>query len=279
MSKDVKQRRQLIMSSHKLPVARQCQLVNIHRSGLYYKPVKASEEDLKLMLMMDKLHLVDPAMGTRRISMHLRRLGYSVGRDKVRSLMRKMRIKAVYCQPRTTVIDPAKYKYPYLLRNLDITRANQAWAIDITYVPMKKGFMYLCAIIDLYSRYIVGWSISNSMEAEWVVGVVTDSIARHGKPEILNSDQGSQFTSDEYIGLLKGNKVNISMDGKGRATDNAYIERFWRTIKYDKLYLELSRDGLQLYEKCKEFINYYNLVRGHSSIDYCPPVELYKRAA
>lgn len=267
------------MSSHKLPVARQCQLVSIHRSGLYYKPVKASEEDLKLMLMMDKLHLLDPAMGTRRMSRHLRRLGYSAGRDKVRSLMRKMRIKAVYCQPRTTVIDPAKYKYSYLLRNLDITRANQAWAVDITYVPMKKGFMYLCAIIDLYSRYIVGWSISNSMEAEWVVGVVTDSIARHGKPEILNSDQGSQFTSDEYISLLKGNKVNISMDGKGRATDNAHIERFWRTIKYDKLYLELSRDGLELYEKCKEFINYYNLVRGHSSIDYCPPVELYKRAA
>ncbi|PCI19289.1 hypothetical protein COB64_03930 [Candidatus Wolfebacteria bacterium] len=280
MNKTVKQRRQFVEKDHdKLAMTRQCRLLNIYRSGLYYRPVKASEEELTLMLLMDKLHLMDPTMGTRRMSRQLKRMGYQAGREKVRRLMRIMRIKTVYCRPRTTVIDPARYKYPYLLRNLDITEANKAWAVDITYIPMKKGFMYLCAIIDLYSRYIVSWSVSNSMEAEWVVGVVKDAIKRHGKPEILNSDQGSQFTSDEYIGHLKDEGIKISMDGKGRATDNAHIERFWRTIKYDKLYMEPVNDGLDLYEKCKYFINYYNKVRGHSSIDYCPPIELYKNAA
>jgi len=280
MNNTVQQRRQLVKKDYdKLPMTRQCGLLEIHRSGLYYQPVKASKEDLPLMLIMDKFHLMDPAMGTRRMSRHLRRMGYKAGREKVRRLMRIMRIKTVYCRPRTTVIDPARYKYPYLLRSLDITKANKAWAVDITYVPMKKGFMYLCAIIDLYSRYIGGWSVSNSMEAEWVVGVVKDAIKRHGKPEVINSDQGSQFTSDEYISLLKGEGIKISMDGKGRATDNAHIERFWRTIKYDKLYMEPVSDGLDLYEKCRDFINYYNKDRGHSSIDYCPPIELYKYAA
>lgn len=231
------------------------------------------------MEIMDKSHLMDPTLGTRRMSMHLKRMGQKAGREKVRTLMRIMRIKTVYCRPRTTVIDPARYKYPYLLRNLEINKANKVWAVDITYVPMKKGFMYLCAIIDLYSRYIVGWGVSNSMEAEWVAGVVKDAIATHGKPKIINSDQGSQFTSDEYIGLLKGEKIKISMDGKGRATDNAHIERFWRTIKYDKLYMEPVSEGLDLYEKCKDFINYYNNSRLHSSIGYQPPAERYSRAA
>ena len=280
MNSTKKERRELVSKSVKLSVARQCKLLEIHRSGLYYKPVAASNEDLKLMLLMDKIHTLDPTIGTRRMSRELARMGQKAGRAKVRRLMQIMRMKTVYCRPRTTVIDPAKYKYPYLLRNMKITKPNQVWAIDITYVPMKKGFMYLCCIIDLYSRYIVGWSVSNSMEAEWVVGVVKEAIKTNGKPQIINSDQGSQFTSDEYIGYVKGLKtVKISMDGKGRATDNAHIERFFRTIKHDKLYLEPAGDGLELYEQCKEFINYYNHRRLHSAIGYRPPGEQYKKAA
>ena len=158
--------------------------------------------------------------------------------------MQIMRLKTVYCRPRTTVIDPAKYKYPYLLRNLEITRANQVWSLDISYIPMRKGFMYLLAIMDVYSRYILGWSLSNTMEAEWVVDLLRTTVLQHGKPEIINSDQGSQFTSDEYVNYVKSlETVKISMDGKGRAIVNVYIERFWRTIKYDKLYLLELKTG------------------------------------
>jgi putative transposase len=231
------------------------------------------------MLAMDKLHVQDPTRGTRRMSRSLRKLGMDVGRQKVRTLMRVMRMKTIYCRPRTTVIDPAKYKYPYLLRNLTIEGPNHVWALDISYIPMKKGFMYLLAIIDLHSRYIVGWSLSNTMEASWVVETLKEAIRRHGKPRIINSDQGSQFTSDEYIDFLKGLTVQISMDGKGRATDNAFIERFFRTIKHEKIYLHLPEDGLALHRTCKEFINFYNTEREHSELGYDAPIEHYRKAA
>lgn len=261
-------------------ISRQCQLLSIHRSGLYYKPCKTTDENLKIMRVMDEMSLEDPTRGTRRYSDELRAMGHKAGRDKVRSLMRMMRICSIYCKPRTTVIDPAKYKYPYLLRGLKINRSNQAWGIDISYIPMKSGFMYLCAIIDIHSRYIVGWSVSNGMDAAWVVSTLKTAIKENGKPEIINSDQGTQFTSDEYISYVKSlETVKISMDGKGRATDNAHIERFFRTIKYDKLYLTIPQDGLHLYELCQQFINYYNNKRSHSSVGKAAPVKTYKMAA
>lgn len=195
----------------------------------------------------------------------LRKMGYKVGRCHVRTLMQVMRLKTVYCRPRTTLIDPARYKYPYLLRNLNISSPNQVWALDISYVLMLKGFMYLLPIMDIYSRCILGWSLSNTMEAEWVVNTLRITVNKYGKPEIINSDQGSQFTSDEYIDFVKSlETVKISMDGKGRATDNAYIERFFRTIKYEKIYLEHPETGSELYHICSHFIHYYNERRDHS---------------
>lgn len=278
--KPVSERRPMVDKSHpQLSIYQQCILLGMARSSLYYTS-SINGYDYALMRTMDELYNEDPTRGTRRMSMALLRRGFKAGRCKVRTLMRHMRMKTVYCKPRTTVIDPTKYKYPYLLRNLDISRPNQAWALDITYIPMPRGFMYLVAIIDLYSRYIVGWSLSNTMEAQWVVETLKQAIEFYGKPEIINSDQGSQFTSDEYIGYVKSlETVKISMDGKGRATDNAFIERFFRTIKYDKIFLEMPVDGKELYSVCKHFINYYNRRREHSELGYIPPIERYRAAA
>lgn len=278
----IEDRRNMVdRTSKATTIQQQCDLLCLSRSTLYYTPSKAyNERDLQLMAELDRLHLEDPTRGTRRMRNELIKLGFKVGRCHVRTLMNVMRIKTVYCRPRTTIADPAKYKYPYLLRNLKIERPNQVWGIDITFIPMPKGFMYLTAIIDVYSRYIVGWSISNSMEAQWVTHVVREAVETHGKPEIINSDQGTQFTSHEYIDYLKDlETVQISMDGKGRAIDNVYIERFWRTIKYDKIYLENPENGRELYQTCQEFIGYYNNRRGHSSLKDNPPLAVYQCAA
>jgi len=278
----IKDRRQMIeRTTDAANIVHQCELLGLARSTLYYTPSRAyCERDLRMMEELDKLHLQDPTRGTRRMRNELVKRGFKVGRCHVRTLMNVMRIKTVYCRPRTTLSDPTKYKYPYLLRNLCIERPNQVWSMDITYIPMPKGFMYLTAIIDIYSRYIVGWSISNSMDAAWVAGVVRQAIQTHGKPGILNSDQGTQFTSDCYIDFIKSLKtVKISMDGKGRALDNVYIERFWRTIKYDKLYLERPENGKELNRACREFITYYNHRRDHSSLNNRPPACVYQMAA
>lgn len=188
----LEQRRALVEPGiRELSIVRQCEVLEIHRSGFYYKPALMHEEDLRIMRLMDELHMEDPCRGTRRLVDELRDLGVEIGRDKVRRLMQAMRIKAVYCVPRTTVADRTKYKFPYLLRDLKIERRNQVWAVDITYLPIRGGFMYMVAVIDLYSRYVLNWSISNSMDASWVTAMITEAIALHGKPEILNSDQGS----------------------------------------------------------------------------------------
>ena len=246
---------------------------------MYYTPSVADSLELEIMKEIDLLYIQDPARGTRRMHKALRSKGYTIGRYKVRSLMRLMRIKTVYCKPRTTICDPAKYKYPYLLRNLPITEANQVWAVDISYIPLKKGFMYLFAIIDLFSRFIVGWSISNTMTDDWVVNTINEAIENHGVPKIINSDQGSQFTSNDYINYHKRNNIQISMDGKGRATDNSFIERFFKTIKHDKIYLELPENGVELHRCCSEFIDFYNNHREHSSLDYETPAKQYNNAA
>jgi putative transposase len=274
-------RKELIEKSDEtFSISTQCKLLDINRSTLYYTPSTAGARDLDMMKVIDELYMEDPSRGTRRMKASLRKRGFIAGRHKVRSLMRLMRIKTIYCRPRTTVIDPGKYKYPYLLRYLDIEHPNQVWALDISYIPMPKGFMYLVAIMDLYSRYIVGWSLSNTMEAEWVVNTLRTAIGRYGKPGIINSDQGSQFTSDEYIGYVKSlERVKISMDGKGRATDNAFIERFFRTIKYDKLYIEVPRNGLEINRCCEQYISFYNARRDHSELNYDTPGEWYRKAA
>jgi len=278
------QRRALIDPGLKeMSVVRQCEVLEIHRSGLYYTPRPMCEEDLRIMRLMDELHMEDACRGTRRLADELLEKGVMIGRDKVRRLMQAMRIKAVYCVPRTTVADATKYKFPYLLRDLEITKRNQAWAVDITYVPIRGGFMYMVAVIDLYSRYILNWSISNSMDAEWVVGMIKEAIAVHGKPEIINSDQGCQFTSEAYTALFRkggvAEGVQISMDGKGRAIDNVFIERFWRTLKHEHLYLAPPTDGVELYTACKRFVHFYNEKRKHSSIGKVTPAVRYRMAA
>jgi putative transposase len=267
----------------RLSIVKQCEVLDIRRSGFYYTATPTDEEDLRVMRVMDELHMEDPCMGTRMLSKELRAMGIMVGRARVRRLMRLMRIKAVYCVPRTTVIDRIKYKHPYLLRGLEIDRRNQVWSVDITYLPVRGGFMYMVAVIDVHTRYLLNWSISNSMEAAWVTAMITEAIAMHGRPEIINSDQGSQFTSEEYTALFRkggvAEGVKISMDGKGRAIDNVFIERFWRTLKHDHLYLVPPTDGLALYQSCERFVDRYNHRRLHSSLDYRTPAACYHMAA
>ena len=263
-----------------ISICHQCKLLGVARSSLYYTPSKASNKDLQLMEMLDKLYLEDPTRGTRRMSHELQKKGHKVGRCHVRSLMQIMRLKTVYCRPRTTIIDPSRYKYPYLLRNLEIQKPNHVWSLDISYIPMVRGYMYLLAIMDVYSRCILGWSLSDTMEAEWVVNTLRMTVNKYGRPEIINPDQGSQFTSDEYVDYVKSlETVRISMDGKGRAIDNVYVERFFRTIKYEKIYLERPETGNELYHICSQFIQYYNERRDHSSIGNNPPFIIYQSAA
>jgi len=233
-----------------------------------------------MMKDLDLLYLEVPTRGTRLMTRELKKKGCNVGRQHVRSLMQIMRLKTVYCRPRTTIAEPGKYKYPYLLCNLEIRKPNHVWSMDTTYVPMGRGYMYLLAIMDVYSKCILGWSLSNTMDAEWVVEVLRNTILRNGKPEILNSDQGSQFTSEEYVNFVKSlETVRISMDGKGKALDNVYIERFFRTIKYEKIYLENPETGKELHAACSQFIHYYNERRDHSSIGDVPPMLAYRTAA
>ena len=277
----VQEKKDMIDSnSTTMSVSQQCKTLDLNRSTLYYKPVGVNTRDLSMMLELDKLYIEDPTRGTRRMRDELVKLGFTIGRWHTRSLMQIMRMKTIYCRPRTTVITPGDYKFPYLLRNLDISRVNQVWAIDITYVPMNRGYMYLVAIIDLKSRFIVGWSVSSTMESSWIIETLQKAVKLHGVPEIMNSDQGSQFTSEQYVSYVKSLiSCKISMDGKGRAIDNVYIERFWRTIKYDKLYLEDLQTGHDVYQACNEFIKYYNRKRDHSSLQKRTPEMVYNSVA
>ncbi len=261
-------------------ICHQCEMLGVSRSSLYYTPSKSKDKDIEIMKELDKLYLEDPTRGTHRMSKELKKKGFAVGRCHVRTLMQTMRMKTLYCRLRSTVIDPAKYKYSCLLRNLEINRPNQVWSIDITYIPMKKGFNYLLAIMDVHSRYILGWSLSNTTESEWVVEVLKATVLRQGKTEIINSDQGSQFTSDENLSYVKSLlTVRISTDGKGRVIDNVCIERFWRTIKNETLYLLELRSGHDVWQACDEFIGYYNNKRVHPSLDDKTPEYVNKSAA
>jgi putative transposase len=226
-------KRQLVVKSHpRLSLEKQCELLEIQRSGIYYKPKGESNLNLELMKKIDRQNLEHPYFGVPRMTDFLNLdLRYHVNPKRVRRLYRLMGIQTIYPKPKTTIMDKTNYIYPYLLRGLKIDRPNQVWQTDITYIPMHRGFMYMAAIIDVYSRKVLNWSISNSMTKEWCTELLNDTVQQYGAPEIHNSDQGSQYTSELYIHTLKGHEIKISMDGRGRALDNVYIERFWRSLK------------------------------------------------
>ena len=259
-------------------MARQCQLLGINRSGLYYQPKGDSDEDLELMKLIDRQYLATPFYGARKIGVWFKKeKGLSVNRKRVRRLMQRMGIRAVYRRPSTSKPAPGHKVYPYLLRDLKITRPNQVWAADITYIPMARGFLYLVTIIDWYSRYVVSWRLSNTLDTDFCVAALEEALGK-GKPEIFNTDQGSQFTSEAFTGLLKEHGVRISMDGKGSYRDNLFIERLWRTLKYEEVYLKAYEDGREARISLGEYFHFYNTTRPHQSLGYLTPWEVYAEA-
>ena len=260
-----------------LSLVQQCMLLSIHRSGIYYQPKGESPLNLELMRLMDEHYLHHSFKGASRMHTWLTMdKGYKVSKNRIERLYyRVMGLRATMPGKHTSRRCKAHKTYPYLLRNLSIERPNQVWAIDITFIPMKKGYMYLVAIIDLYSRYVINWSVSNTMDAEWCQQMLEQAIEVHGKPEIINTDQGSQFTSDVFSLFVLKQDIRPSMDGKGRAIDNAFIERLWRSVKYEKLYLNPPKDGTELYLSLAEYFNYYNHERRHTGIDNLIPEQLY----
>jgi putative transposase len=277
MSKPVKERRLMIESKTvSLSKTTQCRLLNIHRSGLYYKPITESEENIQQMRLMNEQYMRTPFYGIRRMSAWLVEQGYSVNRKRVIRLMGLMGWHTIYRAPNTSLSNKEHKKHPYLLKGLQIDRQNQVWAMHITYVHMKRGFMYLCAIIDLHTRYVVNWSVSNTMTAEWCTEVVNEAIGWYDKPQTFNTDQGTQFTSDVFTQNLKSNDILISMDGKGRAIDNMFIERLWRTVKYENIYLNNYEDGVSLYKGLVGYFDFYNQERLHQSLGYQNPKSLFQ---
>ena len=263
----------------KVSIRRQCELLDVNRSNVYYQPVPEDPEDLELMRRMDEEFLKRPTKGVLGMVDFIRGLGILVGPKRVRRLLRKMGIMAIYPQKNLSKLGIAKYIHSYKLRGLEITHSNQVWCIDLTYIPMKRGFLYLTAIIDVYSRYIVGWGLFNTLDAENTLGVLKEAISTFGKPKIINSDQGSQFTCSGWIEYLEKEGVMISMDGKGRALDNIYIERFWKTLKWEYVYLNPTEDGKELQKGLKEYLYYYNNQRTHQSMNHYTPYSWYENAA
>ena len=272
-------RLQMVNREEKLSVRCQCDLVSVNRGSFYYQPLGETEDNLRIMRLMDEHYLKRPSEGVVRMRDFLLALGIVANHKRVRRLLRLMGLMAIYPKKNLSRLGQAKYIRPYLLKDLKIIRPNQVWAIDITYIPMPRGFLYLTAIIDVYSRYVVGWAISNTLDASCSLNVTKEAIERHGKPEIINSDQGSQFTCHEWIEFMEKEEIKISMDGKGRAIDNIFIERFWRSVKYDYVYIKLPSDGLELYQGLKEYMDYYNNELCHQGIDHQIPANRYYQAA
>ena len=265
----------MIDPSHELPVSTQCCLLGVSRSSYYSERATESDENLALMEAIDRTYLAHPENGSRMMVRVLRRQGIEVNRKRVQRLMRLMGIRSLSPQPKTTVPNKAHPVYPYLLRNLTIDRPNQVWAADITYVPFKKGFWYLVAIMDWHSRKVLSWRLSNTMTSDFCVAALEEALALYGTPEIFNTDQGSQFTSSDFTKVLAVAHVAISMDGVGRAIDNVFIERLWRTLKYDHLYLNPAENGTACRAGITDYLHYYNEERPHSSLDDQTPDEVY----
>jgi len=260
-----------------LSVRRQCKLLSLVRSGFYYSPKGESAENLGFMEIIDKQFLETPWYGSRQMARHMQRQGHKCGRHRVRRLMRLMRLVPIYQAPNTSKKHPQHKVYPYLLRGLKIERPNQVWCTDITYIPMRRGFLYLVAIMDWATRKVLGWRISNTLDADFCIKALKDALAKYGAPEIFNIDQGSQFTSHEFTQVLKDADVKISMDGRGRWIDNRMIERLWRSLKYECVYLRAFETGSEAKREIGKWLTYYNTERPHSTHGILTPDEAYDR--
>jgi putative transposase len=254
-----------------LSVAAQCRLLKVARSTLYYQPAPVDPDDLALMRRMDELYTASPFYGSRRMVAMLRRDGWTVNRKRVRRLMRLMGLEAIYQKPNTSKAHPAHKVYPYLLRDLVIERPNQVWCADITYIPMAKGFVYLVAVMDWFSRRVLGWRLSISMDAEFCVDALQDALARYGKPEIFNTDQGVQFTSADFLAVLESGGIRISMDGKGRFLDNIFIERLWRSLKDEEVFIKAYGSVMEARRGIGGWLSFYNEERPHQALGYRTP--------
>lgn len=265
----------MIARDHKLPVAQQCQILELSRSTAYYQPRPVSDADLALMCRIDELHLEHPFAGARLLRDMLRRESHKVGRKHVATLMERMGIEALYRKPNTSKRHPVHAVYPYLLRNLNIIRSNHVWAADITYIPMRRGFVYLFAVLDWISRKVLAWRVSNTLTTDFCIEAVQEAMAKYGKPEIFNTDQGCQFTSLEFTGLLKDNGIQISMDGKGCWRDNVFVERLWKSVKYEEVYLHAYDTVGAAKQGLARYLTFYNQRRPHSALDRKTPDEFY----
>jgi len=265
----------MIDKEDKLPVTRQCEILDLNRSGIYYKPVPLSDADRELMRQIDEIHLNYPFYGSRNIRNDLWAKGHNVSRGKVRRLMRRMGIEALYVKPKLSWSNPKPVKYPYLLRDLQITRPNHVWCADITYIPMARGFCYLVAVMDWSSRYVLAWRLSNTLDSSFCVDALEEAIAHYGCPEIFNTDQGSQFTAEVFTDTLNSNNIAISMDGKGRWMDNVFIERLWKSVKYEDIYLKSYVSMTEAKRGLAEYFKFYNEKRWHHNFDKKTPSMVY----
>lgn len=269
-------RKNLVEPGHpRLSIVRQCELLTINRSSYYYRPTDETPLNLELMRLIDKQHLETPWYGARQMARHFRREGYGVGRKRIGRLMRLMGLCTIYQKPNTSKPHPQHRVYPYLLRGMTIDRPNQVWCADISYIPMRRGFLYLVAIMDWASRKVLSWRLSNTMDADFCVAALEDALARYGRPEIFNTDQGSQFTCDNFTNTLKEAGIRISMDGKGRWMDNVMIERLWRSLKYECIYLYAFETGSEARQGIGRWVDFYNKRRPHSKLDDKTPYEVY----
>lgn len=265
----------MINRDHELPISRQAKILSISRGTVYYQPRPGSDADLALMAQIDRLHLDYPFAGSRLLRDLLGLRGIKVGRRHVRTLMKRMGIQAIYRKPNLSKKHPGHRIYPYLLRNAAVTRPNQVWAMDISYLPMARGFVYLAAVVDWYSRRVLAWRLSITLDTQFCLDAVTEALENYGKPQIFNTDQGSQFTSEDFTRLLKANDIQISMDGKGCWRDNVFVERLWRTIKYEEVYLRAYESVSEARASLDRYLCFYNAGRPHSSLDRQTPDQVY----
>ena len=268
----------MIERQHPLPIVRQAKTLGVSRASVYYRPRPVSAADLGLMRRIDELHLEHPFAGSRMLRAMLRREGRTSGRRHVATLMRRMGVSALYRKPSTSRRAPGHLVHPYLLRGLAVTRPNQVWAMDITYLPMAKGFIFLTAVVDWHSRRVLAWRVSITMDVGFCVEAVEEAMEREGAPEIFNTDQGSQFTSEAFTGLLKARGIAISMDGRGRWRDNVFVERLWRSVKYEEVYLKAYASVSEARAALGRYFRFYNGVRPHSSLGGMTPDEFYQRS-
>ena len=268
-------RREMVDCEHPgLSTVRQCALLGISRSSVYYRPRAPSQKDLALMKQIDQQYLATPFYGSRRMKVWLGRQGHWVNRKRVQRLMRTLGLQVIYRRPRTSKPAPGHKVYPYLLGGMEITGPNQVWPADITYIPIARGFLYLVAIMDWYSRYVVAWRLSNTLDADFCVETLEEALGK-GKPEVFNTDQGSQFTSEGFTELLEEHGVSISIDGKGRYTDNIFVERLWRTVKYEEVYLKAYSNGREAKDGLEAYFHFYNTQRPHQALGYRTPAEVF----